>query len=29
LNNRLLAQVITYCNAQFQDDATPLVIAAN
>jgi sigma-B regulation protein RsbU (phosphoserine phosphatase) len=29
LNNRLLAQVTAFCNAQFQDDATLLVIAAN
>ena len=29
LNNRLLAQVSAYCNDQFQDDATLLVIAAN
>jgi sigma-B regulation protein RsbU (phosphoserine phosphatase) len=29
LNSRLLAQVSTYCDAQFQDDATLLVIAAN
>ena len=29
LNNRLLAQVFAYCDAQFQDDATLLVIAAN
>ena len=29
LNNRLLAKVTTFCNAQFQDDATLLVIAAN
>jgi sigma-B regulation protein RsbU (phosphoserine phosphatase) len=28
LNSRLLAQVTTHCNAQFQDDATLLVIAA-
>jgi sigma-B regulation protein RsbU (phosphoserine phosphatase) len=29
LNNRLLANVTAYCNGQFQDDATLLVIAAN
>ncbi|HME58467.1 MAG TPA: PP2C family protein-serine/threonine phosphatase [Terracidiphilus sp.] len=29
LNNRLLAQVSAFCGAQFQDDATLLVIAAN
>jgi sigma-B regulation protein RsbU (phosphoserine phosphatase) len=29
LNNRLLAQVTAFCRAQFQDDATLLVIAAN
>jgi sigma-B regulation protein RsbU (phosphoserine phosphatase) len=29
LNSRLLAQVTTHCGAQFQDDATLLVIAAN
>jgi len=29
LNSRLLAQVSAYCGAQFQDDATLLVIAAN
>jgi sigma-B regulation protein RsbU (phosphoserine phosphatase) len=29
LNNRLLAQVSAFCSAQFQDDATLLVIAAN
>jgi sigma-B regulation protein RsbU (phosphoserine phosphatase) len=29
LNNRLLAQVTAFCSAQFQDDATLLVIAAN
>lgn len=29
LNNRLLAQVTAFCEAQFQDDATLLVIAAN
>jgi sigma-B regulation protein RsbU (phosphoserine phosphatase) len=29
LNRRLLAQVTAYCDAQFQDDATLLVIAAN
>ena len=29
LNNRLLAQVTAFCNGQFQDDATLLVIAAN
>ena len=29
LNNRLLAKVSAFCNAQFQDDATLLVIAAN
>ncbi len=28
LNSRLLAQVTAYCGAQFQDDATLLVIAA-
>ena len=28
LNSRLLAQVTTYCEAQFRDDATLLVIAA-
>jgi sigma-B regulation protein RsbU (phosphoserine phosphatase) len=27
--NRLMAQVTAYCNAEFQDDATLLVIAAN
>ena len=29
LNSRLLAQVTAFCNGQFQDDATLLVIAAN
>jgi sigma-B regulation protein RsbU (phosphoserine phosphatase) len=29
LNSRLLAQVSAFCGAQFQDDATLLVIAAN
>jgi serine phosphatase RsbU (regulator of sigma subunit) len=29
LNNRLLAHVSAFCGAQFQDDATLLVIAAN
>jgi len=29
LNGRLLAEVSSFCNAQFQDDATLLVIAAN
>ena len=29
LNSRLLAQVTAFCGAQFQDDATLLVIAAN
>ena len=29
LNSRLLAQVTAHCGAQFQDDATLLVIAAN
>jgi sigma-B regulation protein RsbU (phosphoserine phosphatase) len=29
LNDRLLAQVSAFCGAQFQDDATLLVIAAN
>ena len=29
LNTRLLAQVSAFCNAQFHDDATLLVIAAN
>jgi sigma-B regulation protein RsbU (phosphoserine phosphatase) len=29
LNVRLLAEVASFCNAQFQDDATLLVIAAN
>ncbi len=29
LNSRLLAQVSSFCGAQFQDDATLLVIAAN
>jgi sigma-B regulation protein RsbU (phosphoserine phosphatase) len=29
LNNRLLAKVSAFCGAQFQDDATLLVIAAN
>jgi sigma-B regulation protein RsbU (phosphoserine phosphatase) len=29
LNNRLLAKVTDFCSAQFQDDATLLVIAAN
>jgi sigma-B regulation protein RsbU (phosphoserine phosphatase) len=29
LNSRLLAQVSNFCGAQFQDDATLLVIAAN
>jgi len=29
LNNRLLARVTEFCGAQFQDDATLLVIAAN
>ncbi|MGB9408281.1 MAG: PP2C family protein-serine/threonine phosphatase [Terracidiphilus sp.] len=29
LNNRLLVQVSAFCDAQFQDDATLLVIAAN
>lgn len=29
LNTRLLQQVSAFCNAQFQDDATLLVIAAN
>jgi sigma-B regulation protein RsbU (phosphoserine phosphatase) len=28
LNNRLLAQVTAFCNAQFQDDVTLLVVAA-
>jgi sigma-B regulation protein RsbU (phosphoserine phosphatase) len=29
LNSRLLAQVTAFCGAQFRDDATLLVIAAN
>ena len=29
LNNRLLAKVTEFCGAQFQDDATLLIIAAN
>jgi sigma-B regulation protein RsbU (phosphoserine phosphatase) len=29
LNSRLLARVTAFCNAQFRDDATLLVIAAN
>jgi hypothetical protein len=29
MNSRLLAEVSTFCGAQFQDDATLLVIAAN
>jgi sigma-B regulation protein RsbU (phosphoserine phosphatase) len=29
LNKRLLAQVTSFCNAQFRDDATLLVIAAD
>lgn len=29
LNNRVLAKVTAFCNGQFQDDATLLVIAAN
>ena len=29
LNSRLLAKVTAFCGAQFQDDATLLVIAAN